>query len=68
MGLTVIPASGGGTGTSFSGTNPPIYVNSNTISANYTFASNTNGVSAGPITIANGISVTVATGSRWVIV
>ena len=68
MALTVIPASGGGTGSNFPGTHPPIYVNSNTISANYTFASNTNGVSAGPITIANGISVTVATGSRWVIV
>lgn len=68
MALTVIPASGGGTGSNFPGTHPPIYVNSNTISANYTFASNTNGVSAGPITIANGISVTVATDSRWVIV
>ena len=68
MPLTVIKASGGGTGSSFPGTNPPIFVNANTISANTTISSGTNGISTGPITIANGISVTVATGSRWVIV
>jgi len=68
MPLTIIKASGGGTGSSFPGTNPPIYVNANTISANATISSGTNGISTGPITIANGISVTVATGSRWVIV
>lgn len=67
MALTVIPASGGGSGTSFPGTNPPIYVNSNTVSANYTFSSGTNGMSAGPVVIANGVSVTVATGSKWVV-
>ena len=68
MPLTIIKASGGGTGSSFPGTNPPIFVNANTISSNATISSGTNGISTGPITIANGISVTVATGSRWVIV
>ena len=68
MALTVIKASGGGTGTSFPGTNPPIFVNANTISSNATIGSGTNGLSSGPITIADGITVTVATGSRWVIV
>lgn len=67
MPLTVIPGSGGGTGSNFPSTNPPIYVNSNTVSANYTFISGTNGMSAGPIIIANGVSVTVATGSKWVV-
>lgn len=67
MPLTVIPGSGGGTGTSFPGTNPPIYVNSNTVSANYTFSSGTNGMSSGPVTIANGVTVTVASGSKWVV-
>ena len=67
MALTVIPGSGGGTGASFPSTNPPIYVNSNTISANYTVASGTNGMSAGPITINTGITVTVTAGSKWVI-
>lgn len=67
MGLTVIKASGGGTGSSFPGANPPIFVNSNNISANATIDSGTNGISSGPITIPNGITVNVATGSRWVI-
>ena len=67
MALTVIKASGGGTGSSFPGTNPPIYINANTISSNASIDSGTNGLSSGPITIANSISVTVATGSRWVI-
>jgi hypothetical protein len=67
MALTVIKGSGGGTGSSFPGTYPPMYVNSNTISSNYTVASGTSAVSVGPVNIANGVSVTVATGSKWVI-
>jgi hypothetical protein len=67
MALTVIPASGGGTGTSFPSVVPPIFVNTNTVSANYTMAANTNGVSAGPVTINTGVSVTIPTGSKWVI-
>ena len=46
--------------------NGVIYLNNTTISANYTI-SGQNGMSVGPITIANGISVTVATGSKWVV-
>jgi hypothetical protein len=67
MAITVIPASGGGTGSAFPGNYPPIYVNSNTISANYTFNSGTNGTSTGPITINDGVSVTVQDGSKWVV-
>ena len=37
-----------------------------TISQNYTFGSNTNSMSVGPVTIANGVSVTVTGGQRWV--
>jgi hypothetical protein len=40
----------------------------NTISANYTLATNFNGLSAGPITIASGATVTVPSGASWVIV
>lgn len=40
----------------------------NTISANYTLTTNSNGMSAGPITIASGVTVTVPSGSSWVIV
>jgi len=67
MPLTVIKASGGGTGSSFPGTNPPIFVNSNTISANVTIVTGTSGTSTGPITINDGVSVTVQSGSKWVV-
>lgn len=45
-----------------------IYVNSQTIAASYTIASGYSGMSAGPVTIASGQSVTVASGSRWSVV
>jgi hypothetical protein len=68
MALTVIPSSGGGTGTAFPNTSPPIYVISNTITANYTFASGTNGMSVGPMTVNSGVTVTVPAGQRWVVI
>lgn len=43
-------------------------VNSNTISTSYTSNAGENIVSAGPITISNGITVTIATGSTWTVV
>ena len=45
-----------------------IFENSNTITSNYEIASGNNGMSAGPITINSGISVTIPTGSTWTIV
>jgi hypothetical protein len=45
-----------------------IVVNSATISESYTVASGSNAMSAGPVTVASGQSVTVASGSRWVVV
>lgn len=44
-----------------------IYVNNLTIDVSYTIASGTSGMSAGPVTVASGITVTVASGSRWVV-
>ncbi len=44
-----------------------IYENSQTISASYTLTTNKNGLSAGPLSIADGITVTIPTGSTWVI-
>ena len=44
-----------------------IFVNSNTVSATYSIPSGSNAMSAGPITINSGITVTVASGSRWVV-
>ena len=44
-----------------------IFVNNTTISTSYTIASGTNGQSVGPVTIASGVSVTVSSGQRWVV-
>jgi len=44
-----------------------IMVNSLTVATSYTIAAGFSGASAGPITIASGQSVTVSSGSRWVI-
>jgi len=44
-----------------------IYENSNSIDASYTLTTNTNGMSVSPITIASGVTVTVPSGARWVI-
>ena len=44
-----------------------IVVNSQTISTSYTIAAGNNAMSAGPVTVASGQTVTVASGSRWVV-
>jgi hypothetical protein len=44
-----------------------LVVNSNTVSASYSIPSGSSAMSAGPMTVASGQSVTVASGSRWVI-
>jgi hypothetical protein len=45
-----------------------IYLNSQNVTVNTTVASGYNGMSAGTITIADGVTVTVADGSRYVVV
>ena len=44
-----------------------IYVNSKTVTTSYTIASGYSGMSAGPITLNSGVTVTVSSGSRWVV-
>jgi hypothetical protein len=44
-----------------------LYENAQTITANYTISTNYNAMSAGPITINTGITVTIPTGSNWVV-
>jgi hypothetical protein len=44
-----------------------IVINSNTVSASYTIPVGSSGMSAGPMTVASGQTVTVSSGSRWVI-
>ena len=45
-----------------------IYENTNSIDANYTLTTNTNGMSVAPVTVAGGVTVTVPSGARWVII
>ena len=58
-------ASGGGGG---SGGESGLLANSATVASNYSLASGSNAVSAGPMTVATGVTVTIPTGSRWAIV
>jgi len=44
-----------------------VYENKNSISANYTMSTNYNGESVGPLTIDSGVTVTIPSGSRWVV-
>ena len=45
-----------------------ILLNNITVSTSYTIPSGSNAISCGPITIASGISVTIASGSRWAVI
>lgn len=51
----------------YAGSDGSIYLSAKTISTNTTVPTGYNGITPGPITIANGITVTVANGSNWVI-
>lgn len=56
---------GGATG---GGADQVFVLNDQTVTANYSIPATKNAMSAGPITIANSVSVTVSTGATWVIV
>jgi hypothetical protein len=45
-----------------------IVVNSATVTANYTIPSGSNAMSAGPVTVNSGVTVTVSSGSIWTVV
>ena len=55
---------GGGGGASAGGA---IYENVDDVTSDYTITSGSNGFSVGPMTIASGVTVTVPSGQRWVI-
>ena len=44
------------------------YENNQSVTQNYTITPNRNAMSAGPITIDTGVTVTIPSGSNWVIV
>lgn len=43
----------------------PFIENSNTVAADYTITTNYNAISAGPVTINSGVTVTIPNGSTW---
>jgi hypothetical protein len=61
---TVVEIGGGARG---NGADDVFFENSNTINGSYTITTNKNAMSTGPITLANGVTVTVPSASRWVI-
>lgn len=56
---------GGATG---AGTDRTFYENDQSVNTNYTISTSKNAMSAGPITVESGVSVTVPNGSTWTIV
>ena len=54
-------ATGGGPDTVF-------FENGQTVTTNYTLSTNKNAVTAGPITVNSGVTVTIPSGSSWVVV
>jgi len=65
--LLYLPSTGQFQSTTFRSGNG-LFVNSATVSENCTIASGDNASSAGPITVASGVVVTVSSGSVWAIV
>lgn len=64
-GTSWTPMGGGATG---GGADEVFVENSQIVSANYTITSGKNAMSTGPITVNNGITVTVPSGSVWVVI
>jgi hypothetical protein len=44
-----------------------ILTNKSTASASYTIATGENGLSVGPVTVSNGVTITVSSGQRWLV-
>ncbi|MGA0927640.1 MAG: hypothetical protein ACO3RW_10610 [Burkholderiaceae bacterium] len=63
--LSFATAAAGATG---GGSDQVFYENGLTVTTSYTITTGSSAMSAGPITIDSGITVTVPTGSRWVVV
>ena len=66
--LTVLGGVGVG-GSVFANTvNGVFHSTNNTITGNYTLATGTNAMSAGPIVLTTGSTITIPTGQRWTII
>jgi hypothetical protein len=56
---------GGATG---GGSDAVFFENDQTVTTNYTLTTNKNAVTAGPVTVNSGVTVTIPSGSSWVVV
>ena len=64
-GGTVVQVGGGATG---AGNDDIFYENGQNVTGDYTLTSGKNAMSAGPITIDSGVTVTIPSGSAWVVI
>lgn len=63
-----VVSTGGGGGATGGGTDKIFYENDTTVSVDYEITSGKNAMTAGPITISDGITVTIPNGSTWTVV
>lgn len=65
LGWTTGKSGGGATG---GGSDEIFYENGKTVTQSYSISDNKNAMTAGPVTIANGVTVTVPNGSVWTVI
>ena len=65
--VELVSESGGGSATG-GGTDEVFYENGQTVNYDYTIVGTKNAMSAGPVTVGDGVTVTIEDGARWVIV
>ena len=68
LSFSTISGGGGGGGATGGGSDEIFYENDQTVTTDYTVTASHNAVTAGPITVNNGITVTIPSGVRWVVV
>ena len=61
-------AGGAGSMPTGGGSDDVFYENAQTVTADYTLTAGKNAMSAGPITVATGVTVTVPSGATWTVV
>ena len=59
---------GGGGGATGGGSDEVFYENDQAVTANYTISAAKNAMTTGPISIGDGVTVTIETGARWVVI
>lgn len=64
---TVWGAIGGGAGAVGGGSDKVFYENDQTITTSYTLTTNKHAMSTGPLTVNSGVTITIPSGARWVV-